>query len=96
MYSKTLVYKALKQVRHECAHVSAPRDSERTHGTAHYAQTPFRVGGASCLYALFAFRTQGILEVVVSGSISPLLGISANVISIGFWEPPTFLGLSSG
>ena len=27
------------------------------------------------------------LEVVSSGSISPLLGISANIVTIGYWEP---------
>ena len=32
-----------------------------------------------------------LLEVVSSGSISPLLGISAKVIPIGSWEPLTSL-----
>jgi hypothetical protein len=32
-----------------------------------------------------------LLEGVSSGSISPLLGISTNVIPIGSWKPPTSL-----
>jgi hypothetical protein len=35
-----------------------------------------------------------LLEVIASGSISPLLGILANVIPIGFWEP--FASVVSG
>ena len=39
-----------------------------------------------------------LLEVVSSGSISSLLGISANIFAVGSWEPsfPWNLGLSSG